>query len=256
MNLQPLLDLALEAAYEGGRTTLSYFQTSNFAVETKTDLSPVTVADRAAEERIVAIIRGRHPEHAVLGEESGTAPGTEPIEWIIDPIDGTKSFIAGVPMYGTMIGVVVEGVPTIGVVSMPALGEMYWGMRGSGSYWNGRRARVSSCASLEDARLLTTDIRRIRTMQEKSRAYDQLERRVKLVRTWGDCYGHMLVATGRAEIMLDPKMSIWDCAAILPIIEEAGGHFTDWRGIRTIDGGDAISTNDALHRMVLETCSA
>jgi histidinol-phosphatase len=246
MNLQPLLDVALEAAYEAGRVTLSYFQTSSYAVETKADESPVTIADRSAEERIISIVRRHFPTHSILAEESGEVAGSDPIQWIVDPIDGTKSFISGVPLYGVMIGVLIDGDPTIGVVHFPALGDMHHAVRGAGAYWNGRRSRVNECSSLDEVRLLSTDKRRIAEDPHKARVYAALEPRAKFVRTWGDCYGHMLVATGRAEIMLDPKMSIWDCAALLPIIEESGGHFTDWRGDRRIDGGDAISVNAGL----------
>jgi histidinol phosphatase-like enzyme (inositol monophosphatase family) len=249
--LQSILEVALEAAHEGGRVTLGYFQTSNLAVDLKRDASPVTIADRMAEERIGAIVRSRFPRHSLLGEESGATIGSEPYQWIIDPIDGTKSFISGVPLYGVMIGVVVEGVPSVGVVHFPALGDTHWGVRGAGLYWNGRRSRVSECASLEEARLLTTDMRRARVDAAKASVLEELGGRVRLVRSWGDCYGHMLVATGRAEMMLDPRMSIWDCAALLPIIEESGGCFTDWRGAARIDGGDAISTNGALHDEVM-----
>lgn len=252
MDLTALLDVALEAAYEAGRITQSYFQTTDFAVETKSDDSPVTIADRRAEERIVSVVRRHFPTHSILGEESGETVGSEPVQWIVDPIDGTKSFISGVPLYGVMIGVVVEGVPSVGVVHFPALGDTHHAARGLGAYWNGRRSRVSDRASLEEARVLSTDARRITGDPARAAGYLELERRAKLVRTWGDCYGHMLVATGRAEIMLDPKMSIWDCAALLPIVEESGGHFTSWRGEARIDGGDAISVNDRLFETVLE----
>jgi histidinol-phosphatase len=251
-SLQSLLDVALEAAHEAGRLTLSYFQTARYDVEIKSDDSPVTIADRAAEERIVATVRRHFPSHAILGEESGELIGSEPYQWIIDPIDGTKSFICGVPLYGVMIGVVIEGVPSVGVVNLPALGDVHWGARNIGSYWNGQRARVSECGSLDEARIVSTDARRFRNDPSKSTAFEALERRAKLMRTWGDCYGHMLVATGRADVMLDPKMSIWDCAALMPIVEEAGGHFTDWKGVARIDGGDAISTNAALYRDVMK----
>ena len=250
MNLTALLDVALEAAGEAGRITLSHFQTGGLAVETKSDRSPVTIADRQAEERIVSIVRRHFPAHSILGEESGETVGSEPIQWIIDPIDGTKSFISGVPLYGVMIGVLVEGEPVVGVVHFPALGDTHWAARGLGAYWNGRRSRVSEIATLEEARVLSTDSRRLANDPQKSAAFTELERRAKFVRTWGDCYGHMLVATGRAEIMLDPKMNIWDCAALLPIVVESGGHFTDWRGEPRIDGGDAISVNAALHAAV------
>lgn len=258
--LHKILDVALDAAYEAGRITLSYFQTARYDVESKSDSSPVTAADHAAEDHIVGAIRRHFPMHAIIGEERGEVSGTESVQWIIDPIDGTRSFISGVPLYGVMIGVVVEGVPTIGVVNVPALNDMYWGVKGHGSFWNGRRARVSECASLEHSRLLTTDPRRLAVdgdaRDSQKALYRRLEERAAMVRSRGDCYGHMLVATGRAEIMLDPKMSLWDCAAVMPIVVEAGGHFNDFSGVARIDGPDAMSTNAALHARVMSLIDA
>lgn len=250
-SLLSILDVAIDAAYGAGRITLSHFQSASLEVEIKNDLSPVTVADRSAEAHIVEVIRRSFPEHSILGEESGEIIGSEPYQWIVDPIDGTKSFINGVPLYGVMIGVVVDGVPSVGVVHFPALGDMHTAAKGHGSRWNGRPARVSGCSSLDDARLLTTSSKSISRDPNASRIYFELERKSKLARGWGDCYGHMLVATGRADIMLDPNMSIWDCAALMPIVEEAGGRFTDWNGDARIDGGSAISTNGALHDAVM-----
>jgi histidinol phosphatase-like enzyme (inositol monophosphatase family) len=251
MDLQPILDVAIEAAYEAGRITLSYFQTGMLETETKEDLSPVTVADRKAEEAITSIVRRHFPSHAILGEEFGEIPGSDPIRWIIDPIDGTKSFISGVPLYGVMIGVEVEGEASVGVVHMPALGELYHGARGEGSYWNGRRARVSATDRLEDAVVVCYDVRQFFRESRMAAAYGELLHRTKFHRTWGDCYGYMLVATGRVDIAIDSKMSIWDNAALKPIIEEAGGTFTDWSGVPTIDSSNALATNGLLHAEVL-----
>jgi histidinol phosphatase-like enzyme (inositol monophosphatase family) len=246
-----ILNVAIEAAAEAGKITLGYFQTSAYEVETKEDLSPVTIADRKAEERIVAIIRRHFPNHAVLGEESGASEGNEPIRWIIDPIDGTKSFIRGVPFYGTMIGVEIEGEAQVGVVNIPPLGEMYYGAKGLGSYCNGRRNHVSTVGTMKDATLMVTDVRPYLRSREMADVYRQFTERTLFQRTWGDCYGYMLVATGRADIMVDTKMSPWDCAALKPIIEEAGGSFTDWSGTPTIHGDNAVATNGLLHDEVL-----
>ncbi|MDB5035174.1 MAG: putative 28 [Chlorobi bacterium] len=249
---QDILDTAIEAAIEGGKITLQYFQTGSFQVETKADNSPVTVADRLAEQRIREIIVARFPDHGVLGEEHGEQAGTGGTTWIIDPIDGTKSFIRGVPLYGVMIGVEIDGEVEVGVVNFPALGEIYYAMRGCGTYWNGRRCRVSAVSDMGQAALLTTDAKHYTRETTKAEAHARLMAATKIHRTWGDCYGHILVASGRAEIMLDPKMSVWDCAPLKVILEEAGGHFTDWNGTPTIHGGEAISTNSALHGTVLE----
>lgn len=251
-----ILDTAIEAAVEAGKITLQYFQTSSFEVETKADSSPVTIADRRAEESITRIISSRFPGHGIIGEEHGCRDGSEPVTWIIDPIDGTKSFICGVPLYGVMIGVEIEGAADVGVVHFPALGETYYAARGCGSYWNGRRMRVSETADIADAVLLGTGSKRFPRESEKGRAQEALAGATKFHRTWGDCYGHMLVASGRAEIMLDPAMSVWDCAPLQVIIEEAGGVFTDWSGRRTIHGGSAISTNARLRPEVMRIIDA
>ncbi len=252
MDLHELRDIAIEAAIQAGRITLEYFQTSSLIVETKENQSPVTMADRRSEERIREIIRTHYPGHGVHGEEEGASVGSEPVTWIVDPLDGTKSFIHGVPLYGVLIGVQVEGEVAVGVVNMPALGELYWAVRGEGAYWNGRRCQVSSVSTLADATVLTTDTRGLRRDRERMAGYHRVSQRAGLVRGWGDCYGHMLVASGRAEVMLDPSVSIWDIAAVSVIVEEAGGIFTDWRGRRTIGDDSGVSTNAHLAAPVRE----
>jgi histidinol phosphatase-like enzyme (inositol monophosphatase family) len=245
-----ILEVALDAAYRAGRITLGYFDERGLGVEQKEDLSPVTVADRMSEESIRSAIARAFPTHAIVGEEFGRQAGSADVIWYIDPIDGTKSFIRGVPLYGVMIGVEIAGNPSVGVVNFPALDEIYWGATGEGSYRNGRRNQVSTISELPDAALMTTSIAGIERDPEMLAGYRALVAQVALDRTWGDCYGHMLVASGRAEIMLDPKMSVWDSAALLPIVEEAGGVFTDWQGERTIHGRSAVSTNQALAETV------
>ncbi len=249
LSLDELLDLALSAAREAGEVTLRYFQ-KNPTVETKADLSPVTIADRESERVLRQRIEQRFPDHGILGEEFGAVRETATYRWMLDPIDGTLSFIHGVPLYGVMVGLEHAGEPSLGVVHFPALGETVWARRGGGAWWNGRRATVSNVARLADATLLTTDLGGFAPAGLDT-AYQRLRAAVKLERTWGDCYGHMLVATGRAEIMLDPILQEWDACALLPILEEAGGRFTDWRGSRTIRGGNAVSTNALLHDAVM-----
>ncbi|MGD0090926.1 MAG: inositol monophosphatase family protein [Planctomycetota bacterium] len=259
--LKDLLNVACEAAYLAGRRTLAYFNTG-VSVETKADQTPVTRADREAEEIVRARIARSFPDHAILGEEGGEIGSAgahsggpwagvgsgAPCRWIIDPIDGTKTFIHGVPFYGVLIGVEVAGRPAVGVVYLPALDEMVAAATGLGCQWNGRTARVSNVSRLEDALVLTTSTR---SAQARSAAYAKLAATSKLQRTWGDCYGYVLVATGRAEIMLDPEMKPWDSAPFLPILEEAGGRFTTWDGKATIWGPDGVATNGALHEKVL-----
>jgi histidinol-phosphatase len=248
--LRELLDFAVRIARGAGEITLGYFR-KGVATDRKADGSFVTVADREAESYLRREIRRSFPDDAMLGEEEGASPGTSDRRWIIDPIDGTYSFVHGVPFYGVLIGLEIGGEASVGVVNLPALDEIAYAARGQGCFWNGERARVSETGTLEEALLLSTDFGTC-ARYGFGEATAELQRRVRARRTWGDCYGHVLVATGRAEIMLDPVMNVWDCAPLLPILEEAGGTFTDWRGQRTIHGGNAISTNGALLRTTLE----
>jgi histidinol-phosphatase len=246
-SLSVLLEVATNAAYSAGRHTLSYFNTK-IEVETKSDLTPVTRADRESEDIIRKTINRHFPTHAILGEEMGETSGDPAYRWIIDPIDGTKSFIHGVPLFGVLVAVEVQNQPTVGVVYLPALDEMVTATTGLGCHCNGRRARVSETTHLQDATLLTTNVLRC---QARSDAFDRLAGKVKLQRAWGDCYGYVLVATGRADIMIDPVMHPWDSAPLLPILTEAGGRFTDWTGNPTIYGPDAVATNAALNDQIL-----
>jgi histidinol phosphatase-like enzyme (inositol monophosphatase family) len=210
----------------------------------------VTVADRETERYLRASIEKAFPDDAILGEEEGEKPGASDRRWILDPIDGTYSFVHRVPLYGVLIGLEIEHEAVLGVVNLPALDDLVYAARGIGCFWNDRAARVSSTESLTDALLLATDFGTCE-VHGFGRAAEILQRQVHARRTWGDAYGHLLVATGRADIMLDPVMNVWDCAALLPILEEAGGTFTDWQGQRTIRGGNAISTNGALFESVM-----
>ena len=247
--LRALLDFAVELAHDAGNITYRHFKGS-FVAERKADNSFVTVADRETEKYLRASIEKSFPDDAILGEEEGEKPGKSNRRWILDPIDGTYSFVHGVPLYGVLIGLEVDDEPVLGVVSLPALDEVVYAARGLGCFWNDVTARVSATESLSDALLLATDFG---TCEEYGfgRAAELLQRQVHARRTWGDAYGHVLVATGRADIMLDPIMNVWDCAALQPILEEAGGTFTDWRGQKTIHGGNAISTNGALFGLVM-----
>jgi histidinol-phosphatase len=244
-DLPTLLAFAHQIAWQAGKITLRHFQ-SDLAVDRKADESPVTVADREAEAYLRAAIAARYPGHAVLGEEEGLSGDSGAShQWILDPIDGTKTFIRGVPLYGVMVGLVRDGVPALGVVNMPALGEIVYAARGEGCWLNGRPCRVSTTSPLRES-LVTATIAHGYEEYGKDEAFRRILGAAGLFRTWGDCYGHLLVAMGRAEVALDPIMNIWDAAALLPILHEAGGTFTDWRGRPTIDGGEAISTNGAV----------
>ena len=250
--LSDLLDVAVDAAYLAGKRTLAYFQTG-VQPDIKADNTPVTIADREAEKILRARILQSFPDHAILGEEEGETAGSAPYRWIVDPIDGTKSFITGVPLYGVLVAVEVEGEPKVGVIYLPGVNEMIAAADGLGCRWNGRPCRVSTTDKLENASVMTSSIL---TAQRRSDAFDRLVAKTRLQRTWGDAYGYALVATGRADIMLDPIVNPWDVAPMLPILREAGGHFSDWKGNATVHGGDAIATNPHLKDAVLEILAA
>ena len=250
--LSDYLEFAIDAAWQAGRSTLVHYQTG-VPVERKRDQSVVTMADRAAEQLIRRLITAKYPDHAIVGEEFGGDATRAAYRWVIDPIDGTTTFVRGVPFYGVLIALEIDGVPQVGVSYFPALDEMVAAATGLGCRWNGRRVRVSSVNSLADATLLYTDVSDLQArLGEPGKG---LLRDTAVQRGWGDCYGHALVATGRADIMLDPRMNPWDCAALIPILQEAGGRFTDWRGQVVTDGGDAVSTNGTLHDHVLRRLS-
>jgi len=253
--LEDLLEAAVLFAHEAGEVTLRYFG-SGVPSEAKGDGTPVTAADREAEALLRTRIRSRFPGHGILGEEEGEEEGDVPVRWILDPIDGTRSFMRGVPTYTVLIGVEVEGVPSVGVIHCPALDETVSAARGMGCRWRKGAsrpvpARVSGVDDLSGAVALLTDPEEIL----RSRVGDgwrRLAGSVRFVRGWGDAYGHLLVATGRAEIMVDPELAPWDAAPLLPVLREAGGHFTDLEGRDTIHGGSGVSTNGRLHGPVLE----
>lgn len=243
--LRDLRDFAVECVWEAGKIALRYYQ-SRIEIETKPDFSPVTIADRETERALRQWIAARFPGHAVLGEEYGEqGAAAASHRWIIDPIDGTKTFVRGVPMFGVLLGLERDGRAVAGAVAFPALGEVVAAAEGEGCQWNGRRARVSETARLGEALLLYTDAAHF-PAEGRERPFERLRKATRLQRSWGDCYGHCLVATGRAEIMLDASIKPWDCAPLLPILREAGGSYTNWRGEATIHGPDAVSCNAAL----------
>jgi histidinol phosphatase-like enzyme (inositol monophosphatase family) len=247
-DLTKLLDVAIDVARTAGKHTLKYFN-RGVAVELKSDQSPVTRADREAEEIARDTILKAFPTHSILGEEHGTVDGDPDYQWVIDPIDGTKSFIHGVPLYTTLIGLQIRNKPAVGVIFAPALNEIVHAAEGHGAMWNGTRCEVSKVDQLDRALISTSDIM---MAIGRSDAFPNLAKRCKYSRTWGDGYGYMLVATGRAEIMADPKMSPWDVCALIPVIKAAGGVCTSWAGEETIHGGDLFATNAALAPSVLE----
>lgn len=248
-SLQSYLQFAAETAYLAGRLTLGYFQTG-LRPDFKGDDTPVTVADREAERLIRSRIEARYPDHAIVGEEyGGEAKGASHC-WYIDPIDGTKSFVQGVPLYAVLIGLEIEGTVEVGAAYFPALDEMITAATGEGCWWNGRPARVSDVADLGRAVVLFTDVANF-TRYGHAERWERIKARTYYRAGWGDAYGYMLVATGRAEWMLDPIMSVWDCAPFPPILQEAGGYFGDWGGTPTIRNAEAMATTRQLLPQVL-----
>lgn len=249
------LDLARRAGREAGQATLRYFQRPEIGFERKGDSSPVTVADREAEQLLRRAIAAAFPQDGILGEEFGSTDGTSGVRWILDPIDGTKAFISGVPLYGTMIGIEHEGRSVVGLIYVPALDEGVYAAAGQGAWYvRGTAApvpaRVSARKRLADGIFLTSQVDSFE-QRGADEAFRGLQRAAYVTRTWGDCYGYLLVATGRCDVMVDPVMNVWDAAAIQPILEEAGGTFTDWSGAATIHGGEGIGTNGHLLDEVL-----
>ena len=255
-DLKPRLEFALETARQASDLILGYYQSESLAVEAKRDSSPVTAADRGAEQLIRSRIEHEFRGDGVLGEELGETPSSNGFRWILDPVDGTKSFIHGVPLFGTLIGLEFEGRVVLGVCRFPALDEVVYAAEAQGAWWQvgrgrPRRARVSQVDRLSEALFCITTI----SGWERIGRYDAFEKirsEAKLTRGWGDCYGHALVATGRADVMVDPLMNPWDAAALVPIVQEAGGHYCDWTGCVSIYSGNGVSVNDALKETVLE----
>jgi histidinol-phosphatase len=239
-----LMQAAAEVAQLAGAAALRHFG-SALTIEAKGDGSPVTDADRDAERAAREWIERRFTGDGIVGEEFGAAEGSSGRRWFIDPVDGTRTFVRGVPLWATLIGVVEHDRAIAGAAYFPALGEIAAAGAGCGAWWNGVRCRVSAVARIEDAAVLTTDLRLARA-EARRESWSRLAERASFGRTWGDAYGYLLVATGRAEAMMDARVQPWDVAPFQVLIEEAGGVFTDWTGAPTIFGGSAIATNLAL----------
>ena len=249
MELRDYLDFAVQTAYEAGRLTLGYFQTDTLRPELKPDDTPVTAADREAEELIRARIGARYPGDAVVGEEYGVE-GDAGHRWIVDPIDGTRAFVRGVPLYGVLIGLEIEGRCEVGAAYFPAFEEMICAATGEACFCNGRFSRVSSAQTLEGGILSFTDAASFEEHSSED-ALRRLRRTAGGSRGWSAAYGHALVATGRVELMLDPATNPWNCAPFPPILREAGGYFGDWSGNEIIYAGEALSTTRELLPQVL-----
>ena len=259
MNLQPYLTFARQLAYRAGRITLSYYN-KGIQYDVKSDESPVTAADRATEEFIRGEIEKTYPSHAIVGEEFGNSPSPraplpkgegKAFRWIVDPIDGTKSFLKGVPFYSVLIALEIEGKSRVGAVCFPALDEILYAADGLGAWWNGKRARVSDVNDLKRAVFCYTSWSGFRT-KKRLDVFQNMHKECFFGRGWSDAYGYHMVATGRAEIMLDPGIKIWDVAPFPPIFREAGGWFGSWSGKEGHTHGEGIAVNGALKNKVLK----
>lgn len=237
-----LLDEAVELARQAGVLTLDWFNDHELSVNRKDDGSPVTEADKAAEAFLREALAKRFPNDAVIGEEFPEEQGTSGKTWIIDPIDGTRSFVRGVPLYTTLLAMIDQDGPAIGVAAVPPLNEAVWAARGLGCYHNGHRCQVSSQAELSGSYLSTSGLE-----WWPNGTFERFGRSGARIRTWGDGYGYVLVATGRVDAMIDPGLNLWDIAPMLVIIPEAGGQITQWNGSTTASAGDWVTTNGRFH---------
>jgi len=254
-HLQQRLDFALQAASESSKITLEYFGSAQLNQDTKTDGSPVTIADRNCESDLRSRISEIYPNDSILGEEFGHHVGSSEYEWVIDPIDGTISFVHGVPLYGTMLACLQNGKPVIGVIVMPALDEAVYAAVGCGCWHRQganapKQASVTKNLSLSESMVNTTSISYFDTPPLRN-LYDQLDKRSKLFRGWSDCYAWVLLATGRVDAVVEPVLSLWDFAAAIPIVEEAGGQCSDFAGIESTESGELIATNGLIHDELL-----
>ncbi len=238
------LDVALDAAFEAGRRTLTHFQTP-LEVESKADASPVTIADREAETLLRQRLEAVFPEHGIVGEEFGRSRPGAAHQWYLDPIDGTKSFIRGVPLYAVLLGLEVDGRVEVGVVHFPALGETVAAASGGGTRWNGRRVYARRAADLRAAYVGYTEAASF-ARHGRAAAWRRVQAECAYAPGWCDAYGHALVASGRLDAMLDPVMKPWDAGPFPVLLREAGGRFGSWDGRETIHGGEAVSVSDAL----------
>ena len=247
---EELMSAAAELARRVGATALGYYG-RGVDVETKGDGSPVTIADRAAETGAREWLASRFPLDGIMGEEFGVTRPDARRRWIIDPIDGTRTFIRNVPLWGTLIAVAEGQRIVAGAAFFPAVNEIIVAAPGFGCWHNDSRCSTSRVAKLSEAAVMVTDDR-FRGDKRRTSAWKELASKSAVARTWGDCYGYLLVATGRAEVMVDDVVSPWDAAALMPIVTEAGGSFTDWKGEATAFGGDVIATNGPLAAPVRE----
>ena len=242
--LESLMQAAAEVAQVAAAVAVS-FGTRGFSVDVKSDGSPVTQADRAAERAARDWIAARFPNDGIHGEEFGLERDGASRRWLIDPIDGTKSFVRHVPLWGTLIAVCERGRVLAGAAVLSMGTDVICAAPGRGAWWNGARCAVSKVAKLSEALVLTTD-ESFRETPGRRSSWQRVAGDAMAVRSWGDCYGYFLVATGRAELMADPRLSEWDAACFIPIIQEAGGVITSWDGAAGEFSRDLVATNAGI----------
>lgn len=238
-------EVAIEAARKAGQTALRYFD-GEFTIEWKSDCSPVTVADRETEQALRQMLLAAFPNDGFLGEEFGDTPGSSGFRWIIDPIDGTRSFVRGIPLWATLVGLEYRDEQIAGIAEVPALGHTYRALRGDGAFRNDRRIHVSNLAEMSQALVFYSSLSWF-VKAERQEQFLELVRRTDRTRGYGDFYGFVLVAQGSGELMVEHGVHAWDVAAIKPIIEESGGRFSDWSGTPSIHRPDVLVSNGKLH---------
>lgn len=261
--LSARLDTAIAAAMKASALILPYFRSPSLSVETKKDFTPVSEADKKAEQLIRREITKHFPNDGIIGEEYAEKRSKTGYRWYLDPIDGTKAFIRGVPLFGTMVAVECGKAMVAGVVAFPALGEMIYASQGQGAWFTQsvdfkagkvntlKRAKVSTIETLKKS-CISTGEPHLFVTNKMLEPFERIISTVGVVRGWSDCYAHYLVATGKIEAMVEPEMSVWDNAALVPIIQEAGGTFTDFTGKATAHAGNAISSNGLVHKELLK----
>jgi len=250
MQIKEFTEFICTLAEKSGDVIKPYFAKANLAVEIKEDETPVTQADREAEAVMRDLIRKAYPQHGILGEEFGPENTSAEFVWTLDPIDGTISFARGCPLFGTLIGLLHTDRPILGAIHNPILNQLCI-RNNTETTVNGRAVQLRQVPHLSEATLLTTDIAIIAKYQKKE-GFEKLLRQTRLFRTWGDCYGYLLVASGAADIMLDPIMNPWDILPLIPIIHGANGVITTWSGTEASQGNSCVAANKTLHPQVLE----
>jgi histidinol phosphatase-like enzyme (inositol monophosphatase family) len=254
MDLEPYRAFLIELAERSGDFLRPYFGNAATPVEIKADQSPVTAADRGAEQLLRRLIQKKFPSHGIIGEEFGNERPEAEFVWVLDPIDGTKAFLTACPLFGTLIALMHQGRPVLGAIHQPVLRQLLLG-DGTTAELNGRPVRVRPCPDLASAVLLTSDPFNPGKYRNGA-AFDALARQARFARTWGDCYGYLLVATGWADIMTDPIVNPWDIQAIIPIIRGAGGTITDWSGADPVAGDSLVAAHPHLHPQVIAALNA